>query len=83
MKGEYPWVITVDIICGGGNQILSETVETWIKSKTNVANAPKCIQNSIAIVQHANIILLPLFNFGIDHVSWSMRLVTVIIRKSL
>ena len=40
MKGEYPWVIPVDIICGGGNQILSETVETWIKSKTYVSNAP-------------------------------------------
>eukprot|EP00956_Cyclotella_meneghiniana_P001371 scaffold1462_cov64-Cyclotella_meneghiniana.AAC.12 len=42
MKGEYPWVIPVDIVCGGGNQILSETVKTWIKSKTNVANAPRC-----------------------------------------
>ena len=41
MKGEYPWVIPVDIICGGGNQILSETVEKWIKSKTHVAIAPK------------------------------------------
>lgn len=44
MKGQYPWVIPVDIVCGGGNQILSETVETWIKSKTNVANAPTTIQ---------------------------------------
>ena len=43
MKGEYPWVIPVDIICGGGNQILSETVKTWIKSKTNVSNARKCL----------------------------------------
>ena len=42
MKGEYPWVIPVDIICGGGNQILSETVKTWIKSKKNVANVPRC-----------------------------------------
>ena len=41
MKGEYPWVMPVKIICGGGNQILSETVESWIKSKRNVANAPK------------------------------------------
>jgi hypothetical protein len=41
MKGEYPWVIPVDIICGAGNQILSETVEKWIKSKAHVANAPK------------------------------------------
>ena len=42
MKGEYPWVIPVDIICGGGNQILSETVKTWIKCKKNVANVPRC-----------------------------------------
>jgi hypothetical protein len=41
MKGEYPWVVPATIIYGAGNQILSETVETWIKSKTNVANAPK------------------------------------------
>ena len=41
MKGEYPWVIPATIICGGGNQILSETVETWIKGKKNVANAPR------------------------------------------
>eukprot|EP00956_Cyclotella_meneghiniana_P020042 scaffold34931_cov38-Cyclotella_meneghiniana.AAC.6 len=42
MRGEYPWVVPVDIICGGGNQILSETLKAWIKSKTNVANAPRC-----------------------------------------
>eukprot|EP00956_Cyclotella_meneghiniana_P026748 scaffold58594_cov77-Cyclotella_meneghiniana.AAC.4 len=41
MKGEYPWVLPVDIICGGGNQILSETVKTWIKCKKNVANVPR------------------------------------------
>lgn len=41
MKGEYPWVMPVQIICGGGNQILSETVETWIKGNKNVANAPR------------------------------------------
>ena len=41
MKGEYPWVIPATIVCGGGNQILSETVETWIKGKKNVANAPR------------------------------------------
>ena len=41
MEGEYPWVMPVDIICGGGSQILSETVEGWIKDKKNVANAPK------------------------------------------
>jgi hypothetical protein len=41
MKGEYPWVMPVEIVCGGGNQILSETVECWIKCHKNVANAPK------------------------------------------
>ena len=41
MQGEYPWVIPAVIVCGGGNQILSETVETWIKGKKNVANAPR------------------------------------------
>lgn len=41
MKGEYPWVVPVDIICGGGSQVLSETVERWIKEKKTVANAPK------------------------------------------
>ena len=41
MEGEYPWVMPVDIVCGGGSQILSETVEKWIKEKKNVANAPK------------------------------------------
>jgi len=41
MHGSYPWVIPAVIICGGGNQILSETVETWIKQTKSVANAPK------------------------------------------
>jgi hypothetical protein len=41
MKGDYPWVMPVQIICGGGNQVLSETVETWIKGNKNVANAPR------------------------------------------
>mmetsp|Transcript_19636 Transcript_19636/g.32186 ORF Transcript_19636/g.32186 Transcript_19636/m.32186 type:complete len:538 (-) Transcript_19636:85-1698(-) len=40
-RGSYPFVIPVTIICGGGNQILSETVDQWIKSNDNVANAPK------------------------------------------
>lgn len=37
MKGEYPWVIPVDIICGGGNQILAEVVqkETHFLSKAS------------------------------------------------
>ena len=40
-RGEYPWVIPAVIICGGGNQILSEAVDQWIKSNENVAKAPK------------------------------------------
>ena len=40
-RGEYPWVIPAVIICGGGNQILSETVEQWIKCNENVAKAPQ------------------------------------------
>merc|ERR1711957_773172 len=27
MKGSHPWVMGVDIICGGGNQILSDVVK--------------------------------------------------------
>lgn len=41
MSGEYPFVIPALIITGGGCQILSETVEQWIKEKDQVANAPK------------------------------------------
>ena len=41
MNGNYPWVIQVKIICGGGYQILSETVDAWIREKKNVSNAPK------------------------------------------
>ena len=31
MKGTYPFVIPVKIVCGGGSQILAEVVENWIK----------------------------------------------------
>lgn len=41
MKGQHPWVISINIICGGGNQILSEVVENWIRYNENVSNAPK------------------------------------------
>lgn len=41
MKGEYPWVIPVTIVCGGGHQILSEVVDTWIRENENVPNAPR------------------------------------------
>ena len=42
MTGEAPWVIHVDIICGGGNQVLSETVAQWINGNPKVPNRPKC-----------------------------------------
>ena len=41
MKREYPFVVTVKIVCGCGSQILSETVHEWIKSTGNIRNAPK------------------------------------------
>jgi len=41
MKGTYPFVIPVKIVCGGGSQILAEVVENWIRQNDNVANAPK------------------------------------------
>jgi DNA-nicking Smr family endonuclease len=41
MTGNYPWVVRVDIVCGGGAQILGETVEQWIKEQKNVAHRPK------------------------------------------
>jgi len=41
MKGTYPFVIPVKIVCGGGSQVLAEVVENWIKENDNVANAPK------------------------------------------
>jgi len=45
MKGIYPFVIPVKIVCGGGSQILAEVVENWIKQNDNVANAPKNMYN--------------------------------------
>eukprot|EP00571_Detonula_confervacea_P009215 CAMPEP_0172320536 /NCGR_PEP_ID=MMETSP1058-20130122/40741_1 /TAXON_ID=83371 /ORGANISM="Detonula confervacea, Strain CCMP 353" /LENGTH=519 /DNA_ID=CAMNT_0013035817 /DNA_START=64 /DNA_END=1623 /DNA_ORIENTATION=- len=41
MQGAYPWVISTVIICGGGNQILSQAVDQWIKCNDHVAKAPK------------------------------------------
>jgi len=38
MRGEYPWVIPVDIICGGGSQILSAAVKGWTRGNRQVAN---------------------------------------------
>ena len=41
MKSNYPFVVSVTIVCGKGSQVLSEVVETWIKKNKKVANAPK------------------------------------------
>merc|ERR1711957_950906 len=41
MKGDYPWVIPVNIVCGGGSQILSDVVQHWIRESRQVANRPK------------------------------------------
>jgi len=39
MRGSYPFVMPVRIVCGGGHQLLSETVEKWIRGHEQVANA--------------------------------------------
>merc|ERR1719401_1040603 len=41
MQGLYPFVMPVRIVCGGGGQILSETLEKWIREHAQVANAMK------------------------------------------
>ncbi|KAL7550575.1 hypothetical protein ACHAWF_013790 [Thalassiosira exigua] len=41
MKGQSPFAIAVNILCGGGNQILSEAVAKWIRDTHCVANRPK------------------------------------------
>lgn len=41
MKGDYPFVIPIDVICGGGNQALSEVVANFIRNEQQVANRPK------------------------------------------
>lgn len=41
MKGSYPFVIPVNIVCGCGSQVLSEVVENWVRQNASVANAPK------------------------------------------
>jgi len=38
---EESFTIPVDIVCGGGNQVLSEVVERWIRKNRQVANRPK------------------------------------------
>lgn len=41
MYGSYPFVKTVEIICGSGSQTLSETVHDWIQEHDNISNVPK------------------------------------------
>ncbi|KAL7523690.1 hypothetical protein ACHAXR_000289 [Thalassiosira sp. AJA248-18] len=41
MQGSYPFVQSAMIVCGCGNQILSEVTSNWIGSNHNVSNAPK------------------------------------------
>ena len=41
MRGEYPFVVSVDIICGKGQQVLSELVAQFIRDHPQVANRPK------------------------------------------
>ena len=38
---EYPFVGTVRIVTGGGNQVLAEAVQGWIARNKQVANAPQ------------------------------------------
>jgi DNA-nicking Smr family endonuclease len=35
---DFPYTCRVDIVTGGGNQILAETVEHWIQEKRHIAN---------------------------------------------
>ena len=42
---ESSFVIQVKIVCGRGDQILSQAVEQWISQTKNVANAPKSLTN--------------------------------------
>mmetsp|Transcript_22916 Transcript_22916/g.39210 ORF Transcript_22916/g.39210 Transcript_22916/m.39210 type:complete len:526 (-) Transcript_22916:126-1703(-) len=41
MQGSYPFVKQAVIVCGCGNQILSEVVENWIRENKNVAKSPR------------------------------------------
>ena len=40
-KGEYPFIISVDIICGGGSEVLSELVAQFVRENAQVANRPR------------------------------------------
>ena len=41
MRGSYPFVIPAKIVCGCGNQVISEVVQKWIHAHTQVRNSPK------------------------------------------
>ena len=41
MRGEYPFVVLVKIVHGGGSQILAEAVAGWIKQNKQVAQCTK------------------------------------------
>jgi len=41
MKGSYPFVMQAKIVCGCGNQVLLEVVESWLQEHEQVANCPK------------------------------------------
>ena len=41
MRGSYPCVIPAKIVCGCGNQVLSEVAEKWIHEHNQVRNSPK------------------------------------------
>ena len=41
MKGDHPFVIQLNIVCGGGSQVVSEVVKVWIRDSKQIANGPK------------------------------------------
>ena len=41
MRGSYQFVIPAKIVCGCGNQVLSEVAEKWIHEHNQVRNSPK------------------------------------------
>ena len=41
MRGSNPFVVPVKIVCGCGNQVISEVVEKWIRTNSQVAHRPK------------------------------------------
>lgn len=41
MKSNYPFLVLVKIVHGGGNQVLREVVASWIRQNRQVANAPR------------------------------------------